>query len=110
MTRTTVKQAAMRSRRKTANLAYTLIEAANRVEHSLLPSEEWSGIISVGGEDVRLPKTVDIEDVEFLHSLDFDSNDDLVHVMLERTAHKLGYGYSNAKGCFRRKRADGRAK
>jgi hypothetical protein len=107
MMRTTVRQSAMRSRPKTANLAYSLIEAAHREEASLRPSEEWSGIVCVSGETFRLPKRVDIEDVEYLHSLEWSRNDDLVHIMLERSAFRLGYGYSNPKQRFVRSRKGG---
>lgn len=87
---------------KTKNLAYPLIEAAFRVDTSLLPSEEWSGIISASGIDFRLPKTVNIEDIKFLHGLEWSRNDDLIHIMLERSAYRLGYAYSNSSQTFRK--------
>lgn len=87
---------------KTAvNLAYPLIEAAERQDARLNTGDEWNGVLTVRGSDkteydIIVGKTIDIEEVEYLFMLDYDAAFcESIHDALLRTAEKLGYNWDN---------------
>lgn len=87
--------------RRTANLAYPIVEAANRVGYGLDVAKEWNGKFLLEGRKMTFPKTLNIEEIRFLFVCEWDKGIEMfVMDALMRSAYALGYVWDNEADDF----------